>query len=91
MAQSVKHLTLDLVSGHDLMVHEFKPHIGLCTNSAEPAWILSPSRMFCSVVFCSLVWLLLMDEYIWFLEPGEPDAALQHRNSPGSTFHQEGN
>ena len=27
-----------------LTVHEFKPHIGLCADSAEPAWVsLSPS------------------------------------------------
>ena len=38
MAQSVKHLTLDFSLGDDLMVHEFKPHIGLCAGSAEPAW-----------------------------------------------------
>ena len=23
-------------SGHDLMVHEFQPHIGLCADSSEP-------------------------------------------------------
>ena len=28
----------DLGSGHDLMVYEFKPHIGLCADSVEPAW-----------------------------------------------------
>ena len=44
MAQLVKHLTLDFSSGHDLMVHEFEPCIGLCDGSAEPAWdSLSPS------------------------------------------------
>ena len=44
MAQSVKRLTLDLSSGHDLVVHEFKPHVGLWADSAEPAWdSLSPS------------------------------------------------
>ena len=38
MAQSVKHLTLDFSSGHDLMVPEIEP----C--SEEPAWDpLSPS------------------------------------------------
>ena len=26
---SVKHLTLDFRSGHDLMVPEFEPHVGL--------------------------------------------------------------
>ena len=44
MTQSVKHLTLDFSSGHDITVHEFEPHIGLCADSAEPAWDpLSPS------------------------------------------------
>ena len=32
MAQSVKHLTLDLGSGHDLMGCGIKPHIRLCTR-----------------------------------------------------------
>ena len=44
MAQLVKCLTLDFSSGHDLMVCEFKPHIGLCADSVAPAWdSLSPS------------------------------------------------
>ena len=34
---SVKCLTLDLGSGHDLTVREFKPRIGLCADSADPA------------------------------------------------------
>ena len=38
MAQSVKHLTLDLSAGHDHMVRETEPSVGLCTDSAEPAW-----------------------------------------------------
>ena len=38
MAQSVKHLTLDFGSGHDLTVREMKTHVGLCTDSTEPAW-----------------------------------------------------
>ena len=43
MAHSVKRLTLDFGSGHDLMVHEFKSCVGLGTDSAEPAWdSLSP-------------------------------------------------
>ena len=37
MAQSVKHLTFDFSSGHDLMVHEFEPHMGLHADSVEPA------------------------------------------------------
>ena len=39
VTQSVKHLTLDFGSGHDLTVHGFEPHV-----SMEPAWdSLSPS------------------------------------------------
>ena len=38
VAQSVKRLTLDFQSGHDLGVCEFEPHIGLHADSAEPAW-----------------------------------------------------
>ena len=36
VAQSVKHLTLDSGSGHDLTVCEFEPHIRLCVDSTEP-------------------------------------------------------
>ena len=44
MAQSVKCPTLDLGSGHDLTVREFKPRIGLCADGAESAWdSVSPS------------------------------------------------
>ena len=35
-AQSVKHPTLDLSSGHGVLVLEFEPHILLCTDSVEP-------------------------------------------------------
>ena len=38
VAQWVKRLTLDFGSGHDLTVPEFKPHVGLNADSAEPAW-----------------------------------------------------
>ena len=34
----VKRPTLDLGSGHGLMVPEFKPRIRLCSDIAEPAW-----------------------------------------------------
>ena len=37
VVQSVKHLTLDLGSGCDLMVSD-KPRVRLCTDSVEPAW-----------------------------------------------------
>ena len=36
VAQSVKHPTLGVGSGHDLMVHEFEPCIGLPAVRAEP-------------------------------------------------------
>ena len=43
VTQSVKCLILGFGSGHDLMVHGFKPCVGLCTDSSEPAWdSLSP-------------------------------------------------
>ena len=38
MAQSVKLLTLDFGSGHDLMALELEPHIEVCADSAEAAW-----------------------------------------------------
>ena len=38
VAQSVKRQTLDFRSGHDLKDCEFKPHVGLCAVSVEPAW-----------------------------------------------------
>ena len=38
VAESVECLTLDLDSGHDLAVREFKPHIRLCADRADPAW-----------------------------------------------------
>ena len=38
VAQLVMGLTLGFGSGHDLMVLEFKPCIGLCADSVESAW-----------------------------------------------------
>ena len=38
MAQLVERHTLDLGSGRDFSVHEFKPLVGHCADSAEPAW-----------------------------------------------------
>ena len=38
MAQAVKCPILDFSSGHDLAVHEIKPHIELYANSTEAAW-----------------------------------------------------
>ena len=37
VAQSLKHVTLDFCSGHDLTVHGFKTCIGLCADNMEPA------------------------------------------------------
>ena len=37
VAQSVKHLTLDFSSGHDI-IHEFESCIRLCADNVEPAW-----------------------------------------------------
>ena len=37
VAQSVKHLTLDLGTGHDLTVCESEPRTGLRTDGVEPA------------------------------------------------------
>ena len=36
MAQLVKCPTLDFNSGHDLLVREIEPRMGLCADSAEP-------------------------------------------------------
>ena len=38
VAKWVKHLTLGFGSGRDLTVREFEPRVGLCADSAEPAW-----------------------------------------------------
>ena len=38
VAQWVKCLTLDFGLGHDLVLHGFKNHVRLCTDSVEPAW-----------------------------------------------------
>ena len=38
VAQAVKHPALDFSSGHDLMVGEIEPCVGLCADSAKPAW-----------------------------------------------------
>ena len=44
VAQSVKCPTLDFSSGHNLMVHEFEPHVGFHADGVEPAWdSVSPS------------------------------------------------
>ena len=43
LARWVKLPTLDVSSGHDLMVREMEPRVGLCADSMDPAWdSLSP-------------------------------------------------
>ena len=55
VAQSVKHVTLDLSSGYDLTVCEFKPRMGLRADGAEPAWdSLSLSLPLPGLCTCSL-------------------------------------
>ena len=55
VAQSVRPLTLDFSSGHDLMNGEIEPCVGLCADSAEPAWdSLSPSLSVPPLLMCSL-------------------------------------
>ena len=44
MAQSFERPTFGFGSGHDFILHGFEPHVGLCADSAGPAWdSLSPS------------------------------------------------
>ena len=38
MAQIVEQLTLDFGSGYDFMGREFKSHVRLHADSAEPSW-----------------------------------------------------
>ena len=38
VAQSVKHLTRDFGSGHDLLILGIQPRVRLHTHSMEPAW-----------------------------------------------------
>ena len=54
VAQSVKRQILGFSSGHDLMVHEFKPCSGLCADRAEPAWdsFSAPPLLMLSLSLC---------------------------------------
>ena len=49
VAQSVKCPTLGFSSGHDLMVCETEPCIGLCAVSVEPAWDSLSRSLFLSL------------------------------------------
>ena len=45
MPGSVKHLDLGFGSGHDLMVHEFEPHIGLSVVAWDSISLFSPPSL----------------------------------------------
>ena len=65
VAQLVKGQTPGCGLGHDLMVHEFEPHIELCTNSAEPAWdpLPLPLPPPCKKTKMLLAWFITLN--IW--------------------------
>ena len=48
LGDSVKRLTLDLGSGHDLTVHGFDPRMGLCADIAELS-LSAPPLLACSL------------------------------------------
>ena len=55
MAQSAGLPTLDFSSGHDLMLREFEPGVGLHADRAELAWdSLSPSPVAPPLIILSL-------------------------------------
>ena len=43
----------DFSSGHDLMIHEFEPRVGLSAGSAEPAWDSLPPLSLCPSPACA--------------------------------------
>ena len=45
MAQLVEHLTLDFGSGHDLVVREIEPCVGLSADCVDPAWNSLPPSL----------------------------------------------
>lgn len=62
----VRRPNIDFGSGHDLTVHEFKPHMGLCADSVEPAWdsISLPSLSAPPLLVCACVCTLSQNTYI---------------------------
>ena len=60
MAQLLKHLTLDFVSGHDLMVCEFQPRTGLYADRVKLAWdslpppLSAPPSLACSLALSKI-------------------------------------
>ena len=72
MAQSVKCLTLDFCSGHDLSVCGIEPYTGLCTDSAEPALdSLSPPSLPLSFSLCPPPLVLLLKYQLTLKEKKE--------------------
>ena len=80
MARSVKQLTLDFGSGHDLTVCATEPRVGLCADSAEPAW-----DSLCSSPTCALSLSLSQNKinfnknYFKLLKKGQGKAHLELR------------
>ena len=61
--QSVKHLTLDFGSDHDLTIHGFQSLVLLCADRAEPAWDpLSPLFSVPPLLTCSVSLSLKIDK-----------------------------
>ena len=55
VVQLVECQTLDFGSGHNLIVYEIKPCVGLCADIMEPAWdSLSASLIAPSLLACML-------------------------------------
>ena len=58
MAQLCKRPAFDFCSAHDLVVHGFKPYVGLSAGSAKPSWdsfsfppCLFPTHVLCLCLF----------------------------------------
>ena len=81
MAQSVKRLTHDFGSGHDLTVLEFEPHIGLCADSIEPALdSLSPSLSLPLPCSCTHS-LCLKNKHFLKIKKKEPESTVQMQSN----------
>ena len=60
MTQSVKS---DFGSGHDLTVREFKPHVGLWADSAEPSWDSLSLLSLCPLLPSTRAFSLKIDKF----------------------------
>ena len=52
VAQSIKLPTLGFDSGHDLIVGEMEPYMGLHADSMEPAWVALSLSLSLSLSLC---------------------------------------